>query len=186
MPSRDFTSEDLFSSPMMSMHSSTHSSQMNTVEPAMSLRTSCWLLPQNVQCSVFLESLPPALFISVPRLDASRRSRYSAKAVGEKMQHWGQQIARSTDRPAVSCPRHPQPRCEAFVSVEAAKNFGRAICQGDFVVARRGEQPGDRNAYFSGTNHDDVLHARPGSSSENNSKSRLPVNKNLSQHHLIL
>src|SRR6202040_3862577 len=76
MPSRDFTSEDLFSSPMMSMHSSTHSSQMNTVEPAMSLRTSCWLLPQNVQWSVFLESLPPALFISVPRLDASRRGRY--------------------------------------------------------------------------------------------------------------
>src|SRR5436190_18233873 len=78
MPSRDFTSEDLFSSPMMSMHSSTHSSQMNTVGPAMSLRTSCWLLPQKVQWSVFLESLPPALFISVPRLNASRRSRYPA------------------------------------------------------------------------------------------------------------
>ncbi len=42
---------------MMSMHSSTHSSQMNTVGPAMSLRTSCWLLPQNEQYSVFLESL---------------------------------------------------------------------------------------------------------------------------------
>src|SRR6202140_715436 len=78
MPSRDFTSEDLFSSRMMSMHSSTHSLQMNTVGPAISLRTSCWLLPQNVQWSVFLESLPPALFISVPRLDASRRSRYPA------------------------------------------------------------------------------------------------------------
>jgi alkylhydroperoxidase/carboxymuconolactone decarboxylase family protein YurZ len=49
MPSRDFTSEDVFSSRMMSMHSSTHSSQMNTVGPAMSLRTSCWLLPQNEQ-----------------------------------------------------------------------------------------------------------------------------------------
>ena len=45
----DFTSEDLFSSRMMSMHSSTHSSQMKTVGPAMSLRTSCWLLPQNEQ-----------------------------------------------------------------------------------------------------------------------------------------
>jgi hypothetical protein len=33
----------------MSMHSSTHSSQINTVGPAMSLRTSCWLLPQNEQ-----------------------------------------------------------------------------------------------------------------------------------------
>jgi hypothetical protein len=49
MPSRDFTSEDLFSSPMMSLHSSMHSSQMKTVGPAMSLRTSCWLLPQNEQ-----------------------------------------------------------------------------------------------------------------------------------------
>src|SRR6187200_1149282 len=53
MPSRDFTSEDLFSSRMMSMHSSTHSSQMKTVGPAISLRTSCWLLPQNEQYSVF-------------------------------------------------------------------------------------------------------------------------------------
>src|SRR6266851_10050866 len=78
MPSRDFTSEDLFSSPMMSMHSSTHSSRMNTVGPAMSLRTSCWLLPQNVQWGVFLESLPPALLISEPRQDASRRRRYPA------------------------------------------------------------------------------------------------------------
>ncbi len=31
------------------MHSSTHSSQMNTVGPAMSLRTSCWLFPQKEQ-----------------------------------------------------------------------------------------------------------------------------------------
>src|SRR6516165_11765220 len=41
---------------MMSMHSSTHSSQTNTVGPAISLRTSCWLLPQNEQYSVSLES----------------------------------------------------------------------------------------------------------------------------------
>jgi hypothetical protein len=47
--SRDFANEDVFSSPMMSMHNSTHSSQTNTVGPAMSLRTSCWLLPQNEQ-----------------------------------------------------------------------------------------------------------------------------------------
>src|SRR6202163_2248134 len=72
MPSRDFTSEDLFSSRMISMHSSTHSSQMNTVGPAISLRTSCWLLPQNEQRSVFLESLPPALLISELRQDASQ------------------------------------------------------------------------------------------------------------------
>src|ERR1700704_5940618 len=63
IPSRDFTSEDLFSSRMISMQSSTHSSQMNTVGPAMSLRTSCWLLPQNEQYRVFFESLPPTLLI---------------------------------------------------------------------------------------------------------------------------
>jgi len=48
-PSRDFTRVVLSSSRMISVHSSTHSSQMNTVGPAMSLRTSCWLLPQNEQ-----------------------------------------------------------------------------------------------------------------------------------------
>src|SRR3954447_384493 len=56
MPSRDFTSEDLFSSRMISMQSSTHSSQMKTVGPAMSLRTSCCDLPQNEQYRVFFES----------------------------------------------------------------------------------------------------------------------------------
>src|SRR3974390_2925145 len=63
MPSRDFTSEDLFSSRMMSMQSSTHSSQMKTVGPAISLRTSCWLLPQNEQYKGFFESPAPTLLI---------------------------------------------------------------------------------------------------------------------------
>src|SRR5260370_31891396 len=76
MPSRDFTNEDLFSSRIMSMHSSTHSSQINTVGPAMSLRTSCWLLPQNEQYSVFLESPLPTLLISEPGQDTSHHSRY--------------------------------------------------------------------------------------------------------------
>ncbi len=31
------------------MHNSTHSSQMKTVGPAISLRTSCWLFPQKLQ-----------------------------------------------------------------------------------------------------------------------------------------
>src|SRR5262245_31955001 len=75
MPPRDFTNEDLFSSPMMSMHNSTHSSQMNTVGPAMSLRTSCWLLPQNMQWSGFLVSPLLTLFISEPRQDTSHHSR---------------------------------------------------------------------------------------------------------------
>ena len=37
------------SSRMMSLHSSMHSSQMNTDGPAMSFFTSCWLLPQKEQ-----------------------------------------------------------------------------------------------------------------------------------------
>src|SRR6185503_4381900 len=53
-PSADFTIEVLFSSRMMSMQSSTHSSQMNTVGPAINLRTSCCDFPQNEQYSVFL------------------------------------------------------------------------------------------------------------------------------------
>jgi hypothetical protein len=40
---------------------------MKTVGPAMSLRTSFWLLPQNEQKSVFFESLSPNLLISEPR-----------------------------------------------------------------------------------------------------------------------
>src|SRR4029453_11623192 len=72
MPSRDFANEDVFSSRMMSVHNSTHSSQMNTVGPAMSLRTSCWLLPQNEQYRVFFESLPPTLLI--PLSVTQRRS----------------------------------------------------------------------------------------------------------------
>src|SRR5690606_33144851 len=65
-PSRDLTRLDLCSSRMMSMQSSTHSSQMNTVGPAISLRTSCWLLPQNEQYRVFLESPPLNLVIPAP------------------------------------------------------------------------------------------------------------------------
>src|ERR1700712_2736623 len=61
---------------MMSMQSSTHSSQMNTVGPAISLRTSCWLLPQNEQYSVFFESLVPTLLLIV----SVRRSISSASS----------------------------------------------------------------------------------------------------------
>src|SRR5437764_1496572 len=65
-PSRDLTSVVLCSSRMMSMQSSTHSSQMNTVGPAISFLTSCWLLPQKEQYSVFFESLPLDLVIATP------------------------------------------------------------------------------------------------------------------------
>src|SRR5581483_3649023 len=40
---------------MMSLHSSMHSSQMKTEGPAISLRTSCWLFPQNEQYNNFSE-----------------------------------------------------------------------------------------------------------------------------------
>src|SRR5262249_47364128 len=73
MPSRDFTNEDLFSSLTMSMHNSTHSSQMNTVGPAMSLRTSCWLLPQNEQ-NVFWVPPPLTCLITKPRKDKTHDS----------------------------------------------------------------------------------------------------------------
>src|SRR5215475_7180499 len=65
-PSRDLTRVVLCSSRMMSMQSSTHSSQMKTVGPAISFLTSCWLLPQKEQYSVFLESLPLDLVIAAP------------------------------------------------------------------------------------------------------------------------
>src|SRR3954462_2327764 len=74
---------------MMSMHSSTHSSQMNTVGPAMSLRTSCWLLPQNEQYSVLLESPLPTLLMAnlhsiESRTAAARLIRSGYGAQGEE------------------------------------------------------------------------------------------------------
>src|SRR6056297_4130688 len=79
-PSVDFNPALLVSSRMISMHSSTHSSQMNTVGPAISFRTSCWLLPQKLQYRVFLLS-PPEL-VAIMHLSRSR-SRFSASpAVG--------------------------------------------------------------------------------------------------------
>src|SRR6266542_537940 len=68
-PSRDLTSVVLCSSRMISMQSSTHSSQINTVGPAISFLTSCWLLPQKEQYSVFFESLPLDLVIATPSQD---------------------------------------------------------------------------------------------------------------------
>ena len=68
------------------MQSSTHSSQMKTVGPAISLRTSCWDLPQNEQYKVFFESL--ALLIAgsspgvVPGVD---RQDYAPEALKNKV-----------------------------------------------------------------------------------------------------
>src|SRR2546428_14162501 len=65
---------------MMSLQSSMHSSQMNTDGPAMSLRTSCWLLPQNEQYNSLSPEFLSAMscrdrvrgLIPVPRLRACR------------------------------------------------------------------------------------------------------------------
>ena len=60
---------------MMSLQSSMHSSQMNTDGPAMSFRTSCWLLPQNEQYS----SLPSS---PLPRESSLIHVLYYADAIG--------------------------------------------------------------------------------------------------------
>src|ERR1700752_5070931 len=73
-PSRDLTRCVLCSSRMMSMQSSTHSSQMNTVGPAISLRTSCCDFPQKEQYSVFLVSLD-LLLISTPQPEIGKKTR---------------------------------------------------------------------------------------------------------------
>jgi hypothetical protein len=67
------------------MQSSTHSSQMKTVGPAISLRTSCWLLPQKEQYSVFLVSFVPTLLIhvSVRRSTSPNRSISGRTAMGK-------------------------------------------------------------------------------------------------------
>src|SRR5690606_1400155 len=46
------------SSRMMSLHRSMHSSQMKTEGPAISLRTSCWLLLQKEQCNTLSSADP--------------------------------------------------------------------------------------------------------------------------------
>src|SRR3546814_8899673 len=60
------------SSRMMSLHSFTHSSQMNTLGPAISLRTSCWLFPQKEQYRILL--------LSPERLCRSLRSEEQTSA----------------------------------------------------------------------------------------------------------
>src|ERR1700742_726699 len=59
---------------MISMQSSTHSSQMKTVGPAMSLRTSCWLFPQKEQYRVDFES-PLAALVMVASYSQAERPK---------------------------------------------------------------------------------------------------------------
>src|SRR5690606_28024852 len=79
--------EILCSSRMMSMHSSTHSSQMNTVGPAMSFLTSCWLFPQNEQYSVLLESPLAALVIVRFSLLRLRRTHVRQRPARGRSRH---------------------------------------------------------------------------------------------------
>src|SRR6202158_6460410 len=76
-PSRDLTSVVLCSSRIISMQSSTHSSQMKTVGPAMSFLTSCWLLPQKEQYSSF----SPAFFSLI------QASFFGLSAIAEHIIH---------------------------------------------------------------------------------------------------
>src|SRR4051794_38578537 len=70
------------SSRMMSLQSSMHSSQMNTEGPAMSFRTSCWLLPQKEQ----YRSLSPGVFSAIQRPPVNR-GRYTLLGLGPALQH---------------------------------------------------------------------------------------------------
>src|SRR6266704_7141344 len=69
------------SSRMMSLQSSMHSSQMNTDGPAMSLRTSCWLLPQKEQYN----SLSPEDLSAMQR-PAGRTGGETLRALGPVLQ----------------------------------------------------------------------------------------------------
>src|SRR6516165_2256025 len=64
---------------MISLHSPTHSSQIKTVGPAISLRTSCWPFPQNEQKDAFLESILPLLLIMGPPSRCRRRRQLNVR-----------------------------------------------------------------------------------------------------------
>src|SRR5687767_15554770 len=64
--SRDRSCFSSSSSRMMSLQSSTHSSQTKTDGPAISLRTSCWLLPQKEQYSSLPSSCLPRVSSTMP------------------------------------------------------------------------------------------------------------------------
>src|SRR5690606_20779840 len=78
---------------MISVQRSIHSSQMNTDGPAISLRTSCWLLLQNEQCSA-LSSVDP--FFSGIKLFVkfSGQNDIACRLISREL--------RSVHRPAVS------------------------------------------------------------------------------------
>src|SRR5262245_65652336 len=62
------------SSAMMSLQTSTHSSQMNTVGPAISLRTSFWSLLQNEQRRISVSPFFLTIFALPGMIDVTPRS----------------------------------------------------------------------------------------------------------------
>src|SRR5512141_2238428 len=70
-PGRPGRPSVLRSSAMMSLQTSTHSSQMNTVGPAISLRASFWSLLQNEQRRT--SPSPVVLFVLIPSLSLAAR-----------------------------------------------------------------------------------------------------------------
>src|SRR5271165_2035145 len=108
---------------MISMQSSTHSSQMNTVGPAMSLRTSCCDLPQNEQYKVFFES--PDLLMPTPARDlpGGNGSVYSG----------GPDRTSSAHRPYIweTYQETCQPRPPRAIQAGGRRTGGGRLCQAD-------------------------------------------------------
>src|SRR3990170_4215752 len=75
---------------MMSLQSSMHSSQIKTDGPAISLRTSCWLLPQKEQYSSF--SLPICLTYVFSLMDPYYRTLL--RGIGSADQYFVHQTVR--------------------------------------------------------------------------------------------
>src|SRR5262249_42759863 len=98
-PSRDLTSVVLCSSRMISMQSSTHSSQMKTVGPAISFLTSCWLLPQKEQHSVFFESPPLDFVIATPSPGPAEHTRRTDRACRARL---GGEIGKRSPAPGAA------------------------------------------------------------------------------------
>src|SRR3981081_1798929 len=124
-PSRDFTRCVLCSSRMISMQSSTHSSQMKTVGPAMSLRTSCCDLPQNEQYRGFFES--PDLLMRTPPPEAGAPHRSILDSPRGRRQGWNPFCDRAMSN---------RPRTDIHTTTEfLAKNEEIVVFTGDAGLA---------------------------------------------------
>jgi hypothetical protein len=89
----------------MSLQSSTHSSQMNTDGPAMSLRTSCWLLPQKEQYSNLPSSPLPCVSSDI-RFLSGQNLTSNAHKNSAKRQH-PMDAVKLYITPAIGGAKHP-------------------------------------------------------------------------------